>query len=264
MAEAWRLIVASRPATGFWNMAVDEALLAAASDGVPPTLRLYGWSGPWLSLGHAQPFDDATLAACRSAGVGVVRRVTGGRAVLHGADLTYAVTASERALPDGLHASYRVLSDALVDALRGLGIRAERVARGADRVAPAGRFDCFADAADDEVCAGGRKLAGSAQRRAGGALLQHGSIRLAPDPPEAARIAGTGAGATSLAELGMAPGAARRTLARVLPKALAERLGVAFSSASLAPSERARAHRLAAALRRDPLARRAGPSSRAF
>jgi lipoyl(octanoyl) transferase len=264
MAEAWRLIVASRPASGFWNMAVDESLLAGAAQGAPPTLRLYAWSGPWLSLGHAQPFDGATLTVCRRVGVGVVRRVTGGRAVLHGADLTYAVTASERALPDGLHASYRVLSDALVDALRGLGIEAERVAAGAHRVAPDGGFDCFAEAADDEVCAGGRKLAGSAQRRAGGALLQHGSIRLAPDPPPAARIAGIGLGATSLAELGVAPGAARRTLAEALPKALGERLGVAFSPGSLAASERERAHRLAAALRRDPLARRAGPSSRAF
>jgi lipoyl(octanoyl) transferase len=263
MREAWRLVVTPRPASGFWNMAVDEALLAAASTGAPPTLRLYAWRGPWLSLGHAQPFDGATFEACRRAGVGVVRRVTGGRAVLHGADLTYAVTASERALPDGLHASYRILSDALVDALRGLGIEAERVAGGRRRVAPAAGFDCFAEAADDEVCAGGRKLAGSAQRRGGGALLQHGSVRLAPDPAAVERIAGTGLGATSLAELGVAPESARRTLGEALPKALGARLSVAFVAGSLSPSERAWALRRASALRRDPLARRAGPSSRA-
>src|SRR6185295_8843377 len=100
--------------------------------------------------------------------------------------------------PDGLDASYRVLSDALLAALRALGIAAERVANGPVAVAEAAAFDCFAEAANDELCVGGRKLAGSAQRRAGGALLQHGSIRLSADPPAAARIAGTGLGATSL------------------------------------------------------------------
>jgi lipoyl(octanoyl) transferase len=263
MAE-WRLLVVPRPATGWWNMAVDEALLAAAAVGGPPTLRLYAWDGPWLSLGHAQPFDDAGLAACREAGVEVVRRVTGGRAVLHGADLTYAVTAREDALPAGLDASYRVLSDALLVALRGLGVAAERVAHGPVAVAAEGAFDCFAEAANDELCVGGRKLAGNAQRRAGGALLQHGSIRLAADPVAAARIAGTGLGATSLGELGLAPAAARRALSEALPKALAERIGVSWTIAPLAPAERDDARRRAVWLRRDPLARRAGPSSRAF
>jgi lipoate-protein ligase A len=245
-------------------MAVDEALLASAAKGAPPTLRLYAWSGPWLSLGHAQRFDDAALAACRRAGVEVVRRVTGGRAVLHGADLTYAVTAPESALPAGLDASYRVLSDALLAALRELGVDAERAAAGPVALADAHGFDCFAEAANDELCVGGRKLAGNAQRRAGGALLQHGSIRLAADPVGAAHGAGTGAGATSLAELGLEPLAARRTLVEALPRALAERLGLGWTAAPLASLERDDARRRAARLRRDPLARRAGPTSRAF
>src|SRR5512134_1094289 len=95
----WRLVIEPKPATGWWNMALDEALLAAAARGAAPTLRLYEWDGAWLSLGHAQRFDARAVGRCREADVEVVRRVTGGRAVLHGADLTYAITASERDLP---------------------------------------------------------------------------------------------------------------------------------------------------------------------
>lgn len=263
MAERWRLLIEAEPATGWWNMALDETLLAAVAAGARPTLRLYAWDGAWLSLGHAQPFDAGALAAHREAGVEVLRRVTGGRAVLHGRDLTYAIAAPEAALPGGLLESYRALSDALLVALRGLGVEAER-ARGG-RGAPRARadFDCFAEAAADELCAGGRKLAGSAQRRAGGALLQHGSIRLADDPAAAARVARTGQGATSLAAFGWDPEAARGALVEALPRALAERLGVAFESAALDPEERREAQRRAETLRLDPLARRAGPASRA-
>ena len=262
--EHGRLLIEASPATGWWNMALDETLLAAATQGAAPSLRLYGWDGAWLSLGYAQRFDATALDACRAVGVEVVRRVTGGRAVLHGADLTYAIAAPEALLPGGLEESYRALSDALLAALRTLGIEAERAPGGRARPAERADFDCFAEAATDELCVGGRKLAGSAQRRAGGALLQHGSIRLADDPPAAARIAGTGRGATSLAGLGCDPVAARDALLTALPRALAERLGLPWADAALAPEEHATASRRAAALRRDPLARRTGPASRAL
>ena len=263
MTTSWRLLLAAAPATGWWNMALDEVLLAAAGQGAAPTLRIYAWDGPWLSLGHAQSFEEAELARFRSAGVHVVRRVTGGRAVLHGADLTYSVSAPEAAFPPGLAASYRILSEALAVALREVGVDVERAATGA-RTAPDGEFDCFAEAADDELCVGGRKLAGSAQRRSGGALLQHGSIRLSPDPAAAARLAGIGRTATRLAELGLDPRTARHGLIAALPKVLSERLGVAVAEAPLTAEESAAAHRRAAELRRDPLGRRAGPASRAL
>lgn len=240
-------------------MAVDEVLLASAGAGAPPALRLYAWRGPWLSLGYAQPFDEASARACRAAGVEVVRRVTGGRAVLHGGDLTYAVVAREASLPPGLEGSYRLLSDALLAALASVGVAAER----APAAPAASSFDCFAAAATDEICAEGRKLAGSAQRRAAGAVLQHGSIRLRPDPPEAARVAGLGAGATTLAELGIDPEAGLSGLRAALPRALAERLGVEIAPATLDPAERRAARARALALRRDPLARRALAASRA-
>jgi lipoate-protein ligase A len=184
-------------------MAVDEALLASAIETGPPTLRFYRWSGPWLSLGYRQRLDAERLAACGRAGIGVVRRTTGGRAVLHGEDLTYAVVAREEALPAGLAATYAFVAEALQEALAALGVTAEPAPRPA-AVQRAEVFDCFAEPATDELCAGGRKLIGSAQRRAGGGVLQHGSIRLTPDPPAVRSAAGFEPGAaTSLSELGV-------------------------------------------------------------
>ena len=87
MAQRWRLLREATPATGWWYMAVDEVLFAGTTRGAAPVLRLYSWDGPWLSLGYGQPFSATRAAACRDAGVEVLRRVTGGRAVLHGAGL---------------------------------------------------------------------------------------------------------------------------------------------------------------------------------
>lgn len=261
--EQWRDLGASDPASGWWNMALDEVLLAsAARDGIA-TLRLYRWRGAWLSLGYAQPFERADAAAYRAAGVTVVRRVTGGRAVLHGADLTYAVAAPESLLPPGLEGAYRLLSDALLDALRSVGIAAGPAPR-APVPAPSEGFDCFAAAAADEICVAGRKLVGSAQRRSLGAVLQHGSIRLRPDPAPAALAARAGARATSLAELGVAAEAARRTLETALPRALAERLGRGpLPRGTLRDDEQRAVRARAAALRSDPLAKRLLEASRA-
>jgi lipoate-protein ligase A len=202
VVRTWRLLI-DAAASGPWNMGVDEALLAsAARDGVA-ALRFYDWRGVWLSVGYAQEIDAPRRAACRAAGVGVVRRATGGRAVLHGGDLTYAIAAPGDALPHGLRASYGLVSDALCEALRALGVAADRVPGTRTRAAE-GAFDCFATPAADEICVGARKLVGSAQRRAGGAVLQHGSLRVRPDSARARRAAGLDAdGATSLCELGV-------------------------------------------------------------
>jgi len=216
----WRLIV-HEASHGAWNMGVDEALLASAVRTGRPSLRFYRWQGPWLSLGYGQILDRGRIDACRRAGVGVVRRVTGGRAVLHGRDLTYALAAREGQLPAGLMASYELVAGILIRALESLGVEAvagpvpsrqqegfqHRVQSGTKRAV--GRpervvFDCFARTGSREICVGGRKLAGSAQRRAKNGILQHGSIRLTPDPLQARRASSlSGAGATSLAELGV-------------------------------------------------------------
>lgn len=167
---------------GAWNMARDEACLQVIRAGVPRGyLRLYSWARPTLSLGYAQPAGRAVdQEYCRAHGIDVVRRVTGGRAVLHHREYTYAVALPYDALPDGgtLARCYGLLAQALAGALVSLGIPAERGA-GGKRVGK-GQV-CFASTARDEIRLHGKKLVGSAQRRGAAGFLQHGSILLYPD-----------------------------------------------------------------------------------
>jgi lipoate-protein ligase A len=233
-------------------MGVDEALLASAIAKGRSTLRLYGWSGPWLSLGYAQQLAAERLAACGEAGVGVVRRSTGGGAVLHGGDLTYAIAAPESVLPPGLSATYQLVGEAIRSALLVLGIDA-RPSPGAGPAARGGGFDCFSEVAGDALCAGGRKLVGSAQRRARGGVLQHGSIRLRPDPARIRAAAGLDAGlATSLRELACAP--ARETLEETFVAAFSRVLGVRLERGPLEVGEEQIARERTASHRGDPTA----------
>jgi lipoate-protein ligase A len=165
-------------------MALDEALLAVYESGAtPPTLRVYAWSQPTLSLGYAQnASQDIDLAACQAQGVTVVRRPTGGRAVLHDQEVTYSVvmplTLDDG--PDTITEHYRRIGLALVAAFQHLGLPVflarpqVRTASGREHVSPA----CFAALSRYELSVAGRKLVGSAQKRGQRALLQHGSIPL--------------------------------------------------------------------------------------
>ncbi|MEB3328135.1 MAG: lipoate--protein ligase family protein [Candidatus Sericytochromatia bacterium] len=177
LPRAWRLVW-TPPAAGAWNMALDEALLEAHRQGLsPPTLRLYGWAKPTISLGYAQRLTPAELGAWRAAGAAVVRRPTGGRAVVHAGDLTYSIVTT--GLPPGVMASYRVLSEALAAGLARLGV-APCLAPGS---APPGRsVACFASTTPADLGVGGLKLVGSAQVRRHGAVLQHGCLYLRRTP----------------------------------------------------------------------------------
>jgi lipoate-protein ligase A len=176
-ARAWRLFL-DGPGGAAWNMAVDEALLIHAADAAP-ALRLYTWREPSVSLGLRQAEPD-WLARCDALGVEVVRRVTGGGAVLHAGDLTYSVVAPAGGpdLPADLRGSYEWIRARLVAGLAraGLAARASRARAGADRLEL-----CFAGATGYEIELDGEKLVGSAQRRLRHAFLQHGSIRIADD-----------------------------------------------------------------------------------
>lgn len=184
----WRLIVHGE-ADGASNMAVDEAILLAVAEGQAlPTLRLYAWAPTCLSLGRNQPLADIDLDACRAAGVGVVRRPTGGRAILHTDELTYSVAlpaGDPRAAAD-VQEGYRRLSEGLLAGLRRLGVDAGPAGMQGRRQGEAGPA-CFEVPSTHEITAGGRKLAGSAQWRARGGVLQHGSLPLWGD---LGRIAG--------------------------------------------------------------------------
>lgn len=180
---AWRLLD-SGLADGYTNMAVDEAILLAVQENrVRPTLRIYAWQPACLSIGTFQSVSaDIDSDACTRRGIDWVRRPTGGRAILHDREVTYSVAAqqnNERIAGDVME-SYRRISLGLLQALSILGVPAD-MAPSAIPAVPAGApkpAACFAAPSQHEIMTGGRKLIGSAQRRQGSVLLQHGSILL--------------------------------------------------------------------------------------
>lgn len=183
----WRLL-ASGQANGAMNMAIDEAILRAVAHRlVPPTLRLYAWQPPCLSLGQAQSFRDIDWEACIAQGYAVVRRPTGGRAILHTDELTYSVIApeDEPRVEGGIVESYRRLSEGLLEGLRLLGVPGIESHRPEAELTPANNSSpgpvCFQVPSTYEITAAGKKLIGSAQMRRGGVMLQHGTLPLAGD-----------------------------------------------------------------------------------
>jgi lipoate-protein ligase A len=166
-------------------MAVDEALLETSNQpGALPILRLYAWKPPCLSLGYAQPIVDVDSAALNHLGWELVRRPTGGRAILHTDELTYSVMGSqnEPSLAGSVLESYYNLSQALLFALRQLGMPAQASEKpellpGSDPKGPV----CFEVPSNYEITVHGKKLIGSAQARRKDGVLQHGSLPLSGD-----------------------------------------------------------------------------------
>lgn len=178
----WRFVYAGFH-DGLYNMGADEETAIRVRDGVSsPVVRLYGWMPPAVSIGINQNETDFDLQALRSAGFGFVRRPTGGRAILHANEVTYSVS-----MPlgnRGLRELYRWINEGLLEGLRLLGIDASLSDHEADfrrLYADPSSIPCFASSAKSEIQFEGRKLVGSAQRRYGSAILQHGSILLGPE-----------------------------------------------------------------------------------
>jgi len=206
---------------GAENMARDEALLEAAE----PVVRLYGWRPACVSLGRAQTEADVDLDAARAWGMDVVRRATGGGAILHNEEeVTYAVVLplSWPSLPRDITGSFALMSAGVVEALRGLGVAAE-----IESVPDNTRETlCYVRKQGTNVVVGGRKISGGAQRRTDRAILQHGTIIVRRDEERMARLFGTPreqieARVTSLEEEGV----------RVSREKLAEALARGFERA---------------------------------
>jgi lipoyl(octanoyl) transferase len=181
--EKWRLIITS-PNSGGWNMAVDEAILeTVAQQAQPPTLRLYSWTPYCLSLGHAQPIKDVNLNTLSNNGWELVRRPTGGRAILHADELTYSVCAplNNSRIQGGVIESYRMISNALLTTLEMIGIQADSKPKDQDQKHLSKVPVCFQFPSDYEITFSGKKIIGSAQARRYSALLQHGSVPLFGD-----------------------------------------------------------------------------------
>jgi lipoate-protein ligase A len=168
---------------GAANMGRDESLLEFVRHGRSPmTLRFYGWSVPTISLGASQSWQGYLDLTGPVAGLSVVRRRTGGGAILHDAELTYSLTIHKRDYPDGSPTEvYKLLQEAIVATLCELGLPAELRPRGnaPGPIVERDIFWCFHRKYDyDIMVAGQQKIGGSAQRRLPNALLQHGSIML--------------------------------------------------------------------------------------
>lgn len=237
-------------------MAIDEALLSAcnAGEGGYPVLRFYWWTVPTLSLGAKEKLEEAAdPEACRRNGVALVRRSTGGRAVLHDLELTYSIVAAVGSPPfsGSVADSYRRIAEAMREGLLALGVALELSSGASERRGRGTHLPCFAAPSRCELAAGGRKVVGSAQRRLRNAVLQHGSILLRPQPGLLAVCTGLGeAGTTRMAR---AMAGLEELAGRALPREevieallppLEMLLGSKLNAGDLTESERATSARL--------------------
>jgi lipoyl(octanoyl) transferase len=258
---AWRFLNTGRGEAAM-NMALDEAMFLLHEAGMtPPTLRVYAWQTPTLSFGYAQSVArEVHLDACRQYGVDVVRRPTGGRAVLHDDEVTYSVI-----MPTAVSASanditehYRLIGLALSEALSQLGLpvrlaRPQRSARQRPATSPA----CFAALSRYELSVDGRKLVGSAQKRASNALLQHGAIPFTldrqrlfqclrvPSEQRSMMVQEAYVTMTAVHEIATAP-VGPAALHEALRSGFAKTFGVAIEHGPLLAAEWERAHELCA------------------
>ncbi|OIJ73281.1 MAG: hypothetical protein A2V21_302770 [Deltaproteobacteria bacterium GWC2_55_46] len=230
----WRLIL-DEDLPGAVNMARDSFLLGSLESGEgAPTLRLYGWDRPTISLGYLQ--DESPFAGL---GLPVVRRITGGRAVLHWHEVTYSVAGlcGDPLFSGGILKSYSVISRCITAALRDAGVEAalfKGSASGAKNRA------CFQSPSRFEVLAGGRKIVGSAQRRFRKAFLQHGSILMGPDTELNDMVFGPGI-AGKMASAGEFSTVSASELRSLLVKRFAEGFGVTFDLSGLTREDEAQA-----------------------
>lgn len=183
--EVWRFIDSGAGSPSF-NMALDEALLDWNSEGkIPPVIRFYGWDPATLSIGYFQKVEkEINMEQVKAHGLGFVRRPTGGRGVLHEHELTYSVIVSEEHpdMPKTVTEAYRVISEGILKGFHHLGMDAyfavPRTAEERDSLKNPRSAVCFDAPSWYELVVEGRKVAGSAQTRQKGVILQHGSILL--------------------------------------------------------------------------------------
>ncbi|WP_394232926.1 biotin/lipoate A/B protein ligase family protein [Niallia oryzisoli] len=185
MEEVWRFIDSGNGSAAF-NMALDEALLEWNSKGEsPPVIRFYGWNPATLSIGYFQKVEkEINIEAVREQKLGFVRRPTGGRGVLHEHELTYSVIVPEAHpnMPHSVTEAYRVISEGILKGFHQLGLEAyfavPKTSEERDSLKNPRSAVCFDAPSWYELVVEGRKVAGSAQTRQRGVILQHGSILL--------------------------------------------------------------------------------------
>lgn len=180
--KEWNLLLDKIPQKGSWNMAVDDYLFQSLGQGPHTYLRFYQWEKPTASLGYSQKANQLIdLDKCRAIGIDVVRRMTGGKLVLHHQEVTYSICSSDSELfTSKLIDSYRLISEALMRGLEKMGIKCSLASTTPSSYAR-GSLPCFSHPAQNEIEIEGKKIIGSAQKRTGDRFIQHGSIPLKKD-----------------------------------------------------------------------------------
>ncbi len=258
MTNAWRLVIHG-PGDAAWNMAVDRAMLEAHERGeVPPTLRLYRWNRPTVSIGRFQRLETVDTVYCTEAGIALTRRPTGGRGVLHDDEVTYSIVAGIRdGLPHGVKASYHLLCRLLLAAYAELGVSAELTARARGTTATGA---CYLQTTSADLSLGLAKLSGSAQVWHRDSCLQHGSFVISRDLSRESAVfmlddderQALADKTTTLTDILVeSPGqeALVRALVVGLERGLTEVFGACLSPGALLPGEEATAARLCSGYR---------------
>jgi lipoate-protein ligase A len=246
----------------FFNMAADEAIVHAVAKGADPVFRVYAWHPPAISFGYAQHVGrEIDPEKCRQKHIDIVRRSTGGRAVLHWNELTYSVICKidDPSMGGNIQEAYRNISSGLLAGLALLNISATLESRRQAQPSPRGKeltAPCFTSTAQYEITYQGRKLIGSAQQRIGSVLLQHGSLLLGPEHKQMIDLLPAGKEilrdrfqyeleqyTTSLAEI-FRPDISFDTLAQALRQGMLNTFPIAFADGDLTVEEHAETQRL--------------------
>ncbi len=251
--DVWRLLPFGK-ADAAENMAVDEAVFRATiRNASPPTLRFYGWRTPAVSIGRFQDAHrEIDIEACGQLGIDFIRRPTGGKAVLHEKELTYAVIAGDDLplFPPDILETYRIISGCIAQGLAECGIRAEMKADGRAAVDEPLGASCFSHSSRYELLVAGRKICGSAQTRSHGVFLQHGSLLMEFDPGRTCAVILPHRdrerqldclqnAVTSVREHATIPSTDEETLCLIIQDAFMQTLGIRFKEGALTPDEEA-------------------------
>lgn len=180
--KEWQLILDKKPLSGSWNMAVDDFLFRSLGEEPQTYLRFYRWERPTASLGYSQNVRRVIdVGYCQKNGIDIVRRMTGGKLVLHHKEVTYSLCSSDSQIfTSTLVESYRLISEALMRGFEKMGLKPCLADAPPDSYVK-GSLPCFSYPARDEIEVHRKKIVGSAQKRTGSKFIQHGSIPLEED-----------------------------------------------------------------------------------